>query len=165
MLQCAGSLAVSKAQTNPPCLPLSPSSPALPACCLPSCPVHLSMPPSSSCLTYAPLSLSLRPHTAAAPSAGVIDFKRQLWGVPATVRHPPPRRPVWGSCLCNRITAAPCRHGLSFNRMALITSDCGTTRSPAHQMALITSGYDRSSGWSTTRTDLLSSRCWNTRTA
>ena len=32
------------------------------------------------------------------------------------------------------------QHGLSSNKMALITSDCGTTRSQSIKLALITSG-------------------------
>ena len=34
--------------------------------------------------------------------------------------------------------AAVCRHGLSSTNTALFTSDCGTTRDPEHQLALIT---------------------------
>ena len=37
----------------------------------------------------------------------------------------------------------PPQHGLSSSTVAVITSDCGATRLPAHQMALIASGCAR----------------------
>ena len=39
--------------------------------------------------------------------------------------------------------SAPPQHGLSSDKMALITSDRGEMRIPAHQMALNTSGCHR----------------------
>ena len=82
-----------------------------------------------------------------------------------TLRPPACRtcRCSYSSCRrprCGPNTHTHTQHGLSSKRMALITSDCGTmrspsitrpvitsvcgaTRSPAHQMAVITSGCDR----------------------
>ena len=79
-------------------------------------------PPSGRCIRFG-LAGRTRPRK---PSSKISRRRR---------RNRPRSRPL---CKCG----TP-QHGLSSNTMALITSDCGAMRLPAHQMALIASGCVR----------------------